>query len=76
MVPEDEQNELDEFAEDIFQNFGLALQIAEDFIAGKILPDMSLTDEQQKGRAKTLSSLLIDSTLRRADFAKFYSDGE
>jgi hypothetical protein len=39
LVGEDDQNELDEFAEDIFQNFGLALQIAEDFIAAKILPN-------------------------------------
>jgi hypothetical protein len=46
-VAEDDQNELDEFADDIFQNFGLALQIAEDFIAGKILPDQSITDEQK-----------------------------
>ena len=68
--------ELDEIAEDIFSNFGLALQIIEDFREGTLLPDVSLTEEQIKSRDSVLSALLIDTTLRRADYAKFYCDGD
>jgi hypothetical protein len=38
--------ELENLTEDIFENFGLSLQIIEDFIKGKLLSeDNSLTDE-------------------------------
>jgi hypothetical protein len=38
--------ELENLTEDIFENFGLSLQIIEDFIKGKLLSeDTSLTDE-------------------------------
>jgi hypothetical protein len=52
----------------------LALQIIDDFQKGLLKPEVSLTDEQQNNRGKLLSSLLIDTTLRKADFAKYYCD--
>ena len=41
----DENNDLDELVEDIMENFGLALQIIEDFSAGKIVPEIDLTED-------------------------------
>jgi hypothetical protein len=68
--------ELDEIAEDIFSNFGLALQIIEDFHVGQLMPNTTMTEESKKSRGNVLSALTIDTTLRRADYAKFYCDGD
>jgi gamma-glutamylcysteine synthetase len=76
LAPQEEQMELDEIAEDIFSNFSLALQIIEDFKSGQIVPEVPLTEEKKTERGKLLCSLLIDATLRRADFAKFYCNGD
>ena len=70
-----ESNEMEDLTEDIFENFGLCLQIVEDFISGKISDDTaSLTPEQKSTREKVLSCLMIDCFMRKADYAKFYTD--
>ena len=51
--------------------FGLAIQIIDDF---RNAPN--ITADQKINRNKILSSLRIDTTLRRADYAKFYQDIE
>lgn len=45
LVATEDQMELDEIAEDIFSNFGLALQIIQDFQEGNLMPGNSLTEE-------------------------------
>lgn len=69
-----ENDDFENLAQDIFENFGLCEQILNDFQAGDLLKDASLTDEQKNTRNKVTSALKIDTTLRRADFAKFYQD--
>ena len=70
-------NEFEELSEDIFMNFQLALQIIDDFINGTNLNEEKkelLTDDIKKQRKKLMSCLLIDCTLRLADYTKFYQD--
>ena len=45
LVAAEDQIELDEIAEDIFSNFGLALQMIKDFKEGLLVPEISLTEE-------------------------------
>lgn len=73
--PNSDGNEFEELSEDIFTNFQLAIQIIEDFINGTNLKEKeSCTDQIKSERKKIMSSLLIDCTLRLADYTKFYQD--
>ena len=83
-VPPTEGNEMEDLTEDIFENFSLAIQIINDFLAGNALEGEAdqigggdkLTEDQKKERNKVVSALRIDCILRRADYAKFYNDIE
>ena len=60
MTGGDEENELENMAQDIFENFALTKQIIGDFVSN------------DKTRQDLMPLLLIDVTLREAEFAKFY----
>ena len=60
MTGNDEENELENMAQDIFENFALTKQIIGDFVSN------------DKTRQDLMPLLLIDVTLREAEVAKFY----
>lgn len=71
-----ENDEFEQLSNDIFENFGLCEQILDDFRKGLLLKEKSLTNDELQTRDRLVSALCIDSTLRRADFLKFYNDTE
>ena len=58
MTGGDEENELENMAQDIFENFALTKQIIGDFVSN------------DKTRQDLMPLLLIDVTLREAEFAR------
>ena len=58
---QEEKNELEELADDIMQNFAVALQIISDFCK---------SDSEES----LIANLLIDCKMREGEFAKFYQD--
>ena len=65
----------EELTQDIFENLGLCEQIINDFKSVSLLPKESEVSDVKKAlRSKIMSCLVIDSLLRRAEYAKFYQD--
>lgn len=69
-----DNTEFEELSQDIFYNFGLCEQILNDFVNGQLLTSSNWSSEQTAARTKLVSNLMIDSIIRRAEYAKFYQD--